>query len=354
MNEFQLNSSIGDEPVQEIRTEILPIFLSLVIPARNQVKLLPNLLDKVSQVLSRSVCDYEIIVVDNASTDRSVACLKELTAPEGLANLQIYALTKEVDTDTVAWVGLENSLGDFVAVIDPLIDDIEFLPTMLNEAVRGVDVVFVANSIKSKQTFFYRLFNAIFNSFYQSFNGINLAKDAPQYRVLSKKVVNFILQHSQPTSAYRYLPATAGFSRINLIYRFIPKHAPKKKIGEATDRGVRMLVSTTRAPMRIVTILTLFGAVSNFFYSIYVIFIAIFKKHVAEGWVSLSLQQSGMFFLLSLVLLVLGEYILQMASLSNEGLAYHVAQEFTSARLLHREKLNVEEVNDRINKLRNQ
>ena len=43
-----------------------------------------------------------------------------------------------------------------------------------------------------------------------------------------------------------------------------------------------------------------------------------------------------------------------MASLSNEGPAYHVAQEFTSARLLHREKLNVEEVNTRINKLRNQ
>lgn len=352
MNELQPNP-MGDD-IQEARNEMLPIFLSLVIISRNKVKQLPNLLDKVGKFLSRSVSDYEVIIVDNASTDSSVSCLKELTAPEGLPNLQIYALTKEVDTDTVAWVGLENSLGDFVAVIDPWYDDIEFLPTMLNEAVRGVDVVFASNSVKSKQTFFYRAFNAIFNSLYQSFNGINLAKDAPQYRVLSKRVINFILQHSQPTSAYRYLPATSGFSRINLIYRFMPKHAPKKKLGEGIDRGVRMLVSTTRAPMRIVTVLTLFGAISNFLYSIYVISVAIFKKHVAEGWISLSLQQSGMFFLFSLVLLVLSEYILQMASLSNEGPAYHVAQEFTSARLLHREKLNVEEVNTRINKLRNQ
>ena len=340
--------------MQEIKTEILPIFLSLVIPAHNQVKQLTNLLDKVSQVLSKSVSDYEIIIVDNASTDDSVACLKELTAPEGMPNLQIYALTKEVDTDTLAWVGLENSLGDFVAVVDPWSDDIEFLPTMLNEAVRGVDVVFAANSIKSKQNFLYRLFNAIFNFFYQSFNGINLAKEAPQYRVLSKRVVNFILQHSQPNFAYRYLPATAGFSRINLIYRFVPKHVPKKKLGEDINRGVRMLVSTTRFPMRIVTILTLFGAVSNFCYSIYVVFVAIFNKRVAEGWVSLSLQQSGMFFLFSLVFLVLAEYILQTTSLSNECPAYHVAQEFTSARLLHREKLNVEEINDRFNKLQRQ
>lgn len=49
-------------------------------------------------------------------------------------------------------------------------------------------------------------------------------------------------------------------------------------------------------------------------------------------------------FLISLVLLVLGEYILNMASLSNEGPLYHVGQEFTSARMTRREKLNIEDV----------
>jgi len=119
--------------------------------------------------------------------------------------------------------------------------------------------------------------------------------------------------------------------------------ARAKRIGESFDRGMRMLVSTTRGPMRLVTTLSLFGAVSNVVYSAYVIAIAFFKADVAPGWVTLSLQQSGMFFLISLVLLVLGEYILHMASLSNEGPAYHVAQEFTSARMTRREKLNVEE-----------
>jgi hypothetical protein len=95
--------------------------------------------------------------------------------------------------------------------------------------------------------------------------------------------------------------------------------------------------------MRVVTSLSLFGAVANLLYSVYVIAIALFKQDVASGWISLSLQQSGMFFLISMVLLVLGEYILNMASLSNEGPMYHVGQEFTSARITRREKLNVEE-----------
>lgn len=96
--------------------------------------------------------------------------------------------------------------------------------------------------------------------------------------------------------------------------------------------------------MRLVTSLSLFGAVANLVYSIYVVAIGFLKTDVVPGWISLSLQQSGMFFLISLVLLVLGEYILHMASLSNEGPLYHVGQEFTSARMTRREKLNIEEV----------
>jgi hypothetical protein len=95
--------------------------------------------------------------------------------------------------------------------------------------------------------------------------------------------------------------------------------------------------------MRLVTSLSLFGAVSNLVYSIYVIAIAMFKTNVAPGWVTLSLQQSGMFFLISLVLLVLGEYVLHMARLSNDGPPYHVAQELTSSVITRREKLNIEE-----------
>ena len=96
--------------------------------------------------------------------------------------------------------------------------------------------------------------------------------------------------------------------------------------------------------MRLVTSLSLFGAAANLIYSFYVVGISLFKADVAPGWVSMSLQQSGMFFLMSLVLLVLGEYILHMASLSNEGPLYHVGQEFTSARMTRREKLNIEDV----------
>ncbi|MBX7228346.1 MAG: glycosyltransferase [Burkholderiaceae bacterium] len=322
-----------------------PVFLSVVYVVRNQSQQLESILLEATQHIAPLVSDYELIVVDNASQDESVAILKKLTGEDRLPNLQVYALTKEVDLDTAFWAGLENALGDFVAVIDPLVEDIAFLPEMLDKAVLGADVVFASNEQKLNQSVAYRSAYTLFNLFYKWFSGIDLAKEAPQYRILSKRVVNFILQHPQPALSYRHLPATAGFARANLTYSAKPKIASKKRLRESIERGIRLLVSTTNAPMRLVTWLSLFGAVANLLYSLYVVSIGLFKVDVAPGWISLSLQQSGMFFLISLVLLVLGEYILHMASLSNEGPLYHVGQEFTSARLMRQEKLNIEEVN---------
>ena len=160
---------------------------------------------------------------------------------------------------------------------------------------------------------------------------------------MNKSVVNFILQHPQPAMTYRHLPATGGFTHVNLTYSALPKTAYKKNLGESIDRSIRLLVSTTRIPMRIVTSLSLFGAIANLFYSTYVIAVGLFKTDVAPGWLSLSLQQSGMFLLISLVLLVLAEYMLQMFSLSNNYPLYHIGQEFNSTRITKREKLNIEE-----------
>ncbi len=215
---------------------------------------------------------------------------------------------------------------------------------MLDRAVAGSDVVFAANEQKPRQSLAYRICFNVFNVVYERFIGIDLSRDAPNYRVVSKQVVNFILRHPMPSLTYRHLPATGGFTRTNLRYSSPPRAAPLKRLGESIDRGMRLLVTTTRGPMRLVTALSLFGAVANVVYSIYVIAVALLKADVAPGWVTLSLQQSGMFLLISLVLLVLGEYILQMASLSNEGPSYHVGQEFASAVITRRGKLNVEEV----------
>jgi glycosyltransferase involved in cell wall biosynthesis len=327
------------------------IFLSLVLVVRNQSSQLNELLEKITKILQKNgggadhdlVKDYELIVVDNGSEDKSVEVLNKLTRIDGFPNLQVFALTKEVDIDTAFWVGCENSLGDYVAIINPLIDDVSFLPKMLEQSVIGSDVVFAKNLIGPKYPFFYGIAFLVFQITYKLFNRFDLAKEAPGFRILSRRVINFILQHPQPFITYRYMPLTAGFKCTNLEYRSEIKSQSVKRFGNSIQRGIRLIVSTTQVPMRIVSSLALFGAAANLIYSIYIILVGIFKYDIAPGWLSLSLQQSGMFFLISLVLVVLAEYILHMVNLSNEGPKYYIAQEFTSAVMTRKQKLNLEE-----------
>jgi polyisoprenyl-phosphate glycosyltransferase len=322
---------------------VVPVFLSVVIVVGNGAIAIEEALVTAGSRLSESVSDHELIVVANASDDATIALLRRLTSESGLPNIQVYVLTKEVDSDTASWVGIESALGDFVAVLDPATDSVDYLPEMLGKAVGGADVVFAHNRQEAGYGLAYGTAYALFNCLYHWFGGVNLRNEAPHYRILSRSVVNFIQQHPQPVMSYRHLPATAGFARATLEYDAPPKAPQRKRFGESLDRGMRLMLSTTRMPMRIVTSLSLFGAISNLIYSGYVIAVFIFKKDVAPGWMTLSLQQSGMFFLSSLVLLVLGEYILQMARLSTEGPLYYIAREFTSARMTRRDRLNVED-----------
>lgn len=323
-----------------LKMAFFPIFLSVVVVLRNQSAHIKKILPEITRNLSCLVSDYELIVVDNASDDDSIDTLKGLTTEGGLPNLQVYALTKEVNADTASWVGLENALGDFMVVMDPVQDDIAFLPAMLDRAVTGIDMVFVNNSpLQSLRD--YGLY-AFVNRFFDWLKRFSLIQETPRYRVLAKRVLNFILQHPQPVIIYRYLSSIGGFREVTLTHTPL-KVLRSQGLWDNVDRGIQLLVSTTRVPMRLVTIFSLFGAVANLVYSFYVVAIGFLKTDVAPGWISLSLQQSGMFFLISLVLFVLGEYILHMASLSNEGPLYHIGQEFTSARITRKEKLNIEE-----------
>jgi glycosyltransferase involved in cell wall biosynthesis len=319
----------------------LPIFLTIVCVVRNSATLLQNWAEQLAAEARPLVRDYDILFVDNASEDESLAVLEKMTGVDGFANIQVFGLATRVDQDTAVCVGLESALGDYVAVVDPLADDIKFLKEMLCQAVLGADVVFAKNSERAPQTFFYTFANALFNRVYKQIGGVDLNNEAPRYRVLARKVINFLLKHPRTSIMYRHLPVTAGFVRVNLSYSKALTHLPKKRIINGIDRGMEMLVSSTRAPMRLVTGLSLFGAYANLVYSLYVVVIALLKEDVAPGWISMSLQQSGMFFLISLVLMVLGEYILMMVSLSGKGPTYRIAQEFTSAQMTRCKQLNI-------------
>lgn len=318
-------------------------FVSVICPFKNASDNLKKEVLEIGHCLRQSVDDYEIILLDNASTDNSNHILRELTKENGEPNIQVFTLTKEVAFDTAAWAGLANCLGDLAIVYDIQKDQIEIVDELINQASQGNEVVFARITNKPKMPLFYSFAYNFYNFFLRHFAGIDLEKDVPSFRLLSRKVINYLLKFPNPEKQYRFLPAIAGFNKSNLEFSSLKNSRSPKAFTQSFEKGVALLISTTNAPMRIVTTLSLFGAIANFIYSIYVILTAILRHDVEPGWTTISLQQSGMFFLFSVVLFILGEYVLHMISTNSDGPSYHIGNEYMSHTIRRRETLNIEE-----------
>ena len=324
-----------------------PIFLSIVCVLRNKNELCDEIINNLKNQIAELTTDYELIIIDNASEDGTIQVLKEMTKGiKAVENLQVYSLTNQVSDNIAAWAGIENSLGDYVITINPEVDDINFIPEILKQSIPNSDITFVVNNFKEKGGLFNTLIISIFNFLSKILNHSKPKNKDSNYRMLSKKVVNFILNYPKPSIIYNNLASITGFSKNNLFYDH--EHIEKKKGNFILDfnETIQNLISKNRFPIRFASFLMFFASLSNLVYSLYVVLILIFKSDVAPGWVTLSLQQSGMFFLISLVLLIICEYITNLNNLTNEGPLFYIGQEFTSENIKRIKKLNIEDLNN--------
>jgi glycosyltransferase involved in cell wall biosynthesis len=299
---------------------------------------LRSIVDLASQLVS----DFEIILVDNGSDAASAPDYEAITGVNGLPNVQVFRLIAKVDPEIAAWAGVENSLGDYVFVLDPLDEALSLLPRALDEAVTGRDVVFIRNVSPRRHTCIERFSERIFRGLFRLLSGIDPDFDVPRSRLLSKRLIAILLEQPKPALRYRSLHAASGLGKTTLLYS-APRHeAGDERLWSRARRAAGLVLSTTMAPLRIVSIFALMGAVLNLLYSVYVLVIAIASGRVQPGWTTLSLQQSGMFFLLSIVVFVLSEYLAHALRWSLEGPPYFIASELTSTILTRRQKLNVD------------
>ena len=314
----------------------------MVIPYHNDDHSARAVLESVSATVGPLVADYEIIIVDNGSDDDQFADYLALMGDDGLPNVQVYRLLTRVENDIAAWAGVENSLGDYVLVYNPRSEDLSALPEALAEVAAGTEVIFLRNLAGTDFGFFQSIGGPLYRWLFRKLTGIDLRLEATPGRLISKRVVSFLLMQSNPGMVYRIFPARAGFIKKTLTY---VGQRPRIRQGslERIRSGMRLLISTSMAPLRLVSLATLAGAMLNVLYSIYVLIIALLKPDVAPGWTTLSLQQSGMFFLISMILFVLTEYMIQLVRWQARGPNYLVDSERTSVMLSRRQRLNIEQ-----------
>jgi glycosyltransferase involved in cell wall biosynthesis len=306
-------------------------FVSVITPLHDDAEIAVDFVTEAVQVLASSFTGYELVLVDDGSRDDTVARLGPvLRAAEGV---RLLRLSRRFGSDVAISAGLDSVIGDYVVVMLAHMDPPALLPQFVEAAMQGADVVVGVRRTRSGQPWRVRAGSTLFYWYCARFLGLDLPRDATQLRCLSRRAVNAIIQVRDPHRYLRQLSWSVGFSRAVIAYdpRWRGGRVKPRRFLESLDEAVGVVVENSPQPLRLVTWLSLAAALSNLVYAGYVFAVYLLKDHVAEGWVTLSLQSAVQFFLLALILTALSEYVGRMMTRLGTRPLYYVMEEHGSS-----------------------
>ncbi len=298
---------LGEKQTEVIHKETDRPAVSLLIPFYNEEKQIETTLQTVVPIMDSLNLSYEIVCVDDGSSDNSWRLLSQYADEYP----QVYALrlSRNFGKEAALSAGLAEVRGDAAITIDgDLQHDPRHIPQMVELWQEGYDVVEGIKSARNDGA----LSRFAANTFYKLFkfaSGYNL-KNASDYKLLDRKVIDAWNKLPEKETFYRALSAWLGFRRITFEFEVQERKSGKSKwsVFKLMRLGSNALTAFSSKPLQIINIV---GWIFIFFFLILTVQTSVnyFQGHAVEGFTTVILLQlltgGGIF----LGLGVIGTYI---------------------------------------------
>jgi hypothetical protein len=231
---------------------------------------------------------------------------------------------------------MDNVIGDVVVVLQAESDPPALLPRFVETARANGGVAFGVRSVPLGEGPVYNCARRAVVRFAAALLELDLPADATLYMAFTRQALNAINQIRDKSRTLRVFGAVIGFPRQRIEYEPVPRRQPvrRKSLRDGVRRALSLIVLNSTRPLRWVSLLGVLASSCSLAYALYVVGIALWKAHVAEGWTTLSLAISGMFFVQFLILAVACEYLGRLLEESRDRPAYFVAEERASSVLV--------------------
>ena len=308
--------------------------VSIVVPLEKDAHLVEELVSELDQVIGASYRFFEILLVDDGSSDGTTE--KVLDLLKRVKRVRYMRLSRHFGRDVAMSAGIESAIGDVVVTLDPKVDPVDVIPRMIEICRKTGGIVHGIAENPEPRSLVREWMGDIFRSYCRKRLGVDIKRGVSDLRVMSRQSVNALLQVREQHRYLRVLTLMLGYQHEFFSYRLQPRSGGTRVTAVRTEvsTAIDLLAANTRHPLRVVTALGLLGACLNMVYGGYVLFIYLTKPGVAAGWTSLSLQQSGMFFFVCLILTVLSEYVGTILGEVRSRPLYFIGQEANSSVLL--------------------
>lgn len=244
--------------------------LSLIIPIKNEAAALSALFARLFSILKHCTIDYEIVTVNDGSTDETLALLLE--EQKKFSQIKIVDLTRNFGKEAALYAGFEHAKGDCAIAIDAdLQDPPELILEMVNWWLEGYEVVRAVRESRETDSFFKRKTANWFYSLMNKISEIKLTHHAGDYILLDRQAINAFLRLKEKVRFNKGLLSWIGFKE-KLVY-----HKREARVAGQTKWNYYKLLkfsidgitSFSKAPLEIWIFLGVLCSLSAFGYGIF-------------------------------------------------------------------------------------
>jgi dolichol-phosphate mannosyltransferase len=237
--------------------------LSVVAPVFNEEENIRAFCERTIAALGGM--PFEIVVVDDGSSDGTAARLEELAAAD--RRIRVVTLSRNFGHQTALTAGLEHATGDAVVMIDAdLQDPPELIPELVEWWRKGSDVVVAAREAREGETRFKLMTASWFYRLLGRVAQIEVEQNAGDFRLLSRRALDALLAMPERNRYIRGMTAWVGFTHTSVPYRRAPRHSGDTKFSvmKMLRLSFDAIASFSYVPLQMATLLGFFFAAVAF------------------------------------------------------------------------------------------
>lgn len=202
--------------------------ISIVAPIYNEYDNLPELYRRVKQTMESTDESWELVLVDDGSSDGSTERIRALARQDARVRPVIFA--RNFGHQLAVTAGLDYSRGQAVVIIDAdLQDPPELIPDMMEKWRAGYEVVYAVRTEREGETWFKKTTAALFYRLIYRITDVDIPRDSGDFRLLDHKVVDVLKTMRERHRFLRGMSVWVGFRQIGLPYKRAARFAGETK-----------------------------------------------------------------------------------------------------------------------------
>lgn len=263
-----------------------PLF-SIVSPVYKAEKIIPQLVERIQNAVSKITDDFEIILVEDGGPDDSWAVIQKIMKTNNKVNG--IKLSRNFGQHPAIMAGLSQSKGEWIVVMDcDLQDQPEEIEKLYHKAIQGFDIVLAKRKTR-KDSFFKRLTSKLFSVLYGYFTDTQYDNEVANFGIYNKKVIHSIVAIPDAIKFFPLFVKFVGYNSTSIIV----EHAERLEgdtsysFSKLISLAFNTIISFSNKPLKLFVKFGLIISTFSFLVGIYNIYLALTNQIEVLGYSSI-------------------------------------------------------------------